>query len=186
MSLVALALALMASSPPMCTVSGTVYNTAGLPAPGTVLTFSSLIPQAVGGVEVAPSSFTATSGSNGAFSVNIPQGLRVNVAIGRTAPAIALTIPGASGADLGNLLAGAAPGVPASSNLVSGIAMGTGGDFTIGVANPSGRGQATLTPGTVKHFTLTSSASGAASSCKVWRPRGRQATRSAKAIRSAQ
>ncbi len=135
-----------APSPPLVSVTGTVYNDNGLPAPGTRITFSSLSTQVVGGVEVPPSSFAATADATGTISVNLPRSLRVNVVIGKGAP-MAVTLPNQTSIDLSALLA--AVQVPPPASLVSSLSVASGGDYALSVSNPVGQGAATLSPGNV-------------------------------------
>ena len=135
-----------APSPPLINVTGTVYNDNGLPAPGTAVTFISLSTQVVGGVEVPPSSFTATADATGAISVNLPRSLRANIVIGKGAP-MAVTLPNQASIDLSALLA--AVQVPPPASLVSSLNVAPGGDYALSVANPVGQGAATLSPGNV-------------------------------------
>ena len=135
-----------APSPPLVSVTGTVYNDNGLPAPGTRVTFSSLSTQVVGSVEVPPSSFTATADATGAISVRLPRSLRVNVVIGKGAP-MAVTLPNQTSIDLSTVLA--AVQVPPPASLISSLSVAPGGDYALSVANPVGQGAATLSPGNV-------------------------------------
>ncbi len=146
LAFIVLMLIATAPSPPLISVTGTVYNNNGLPAPGTAVTFSSLSTQVVGGVEVPPSSFTATADTTGTISVNLPRSLRVNVVIGKGAP-MAVTLPNQASIDLSALLA--AVQVPPPASLVSSLSVAPGGDYALAVANPVGQGAATLSPGNV-------------------------------------
>jgi hypothetical protein len=135
-----------APSPPLINVTGTVYDDNGLPAPGTPVTFSSISTQVAGGVEVPPTSFSALADPTGAISVNLPQGLRVNVVVGKGAP-MAVTLPNQASIDLSALLA--AVQVPPPADLISSLTVAGGGDYLLSVTNPTGAGAATLTPGNV-------------------------------------
>ncbi|MGD0075734.1 MAG: LamG-like jellyroll fold domain-containing protein, partial [Candidatus Binataceae bacterium] len=135
-----------APSPPLISVTGTVYDDNGAPAPGTSVTFSSISTQVTGGVEVPPTSFSAIADPTGAISVNLPQGLRVNVVVGKGAP-MAVTLPNQSSIDLSALLA--AVQVPPPADLVSSLSVASGGDYALSVSNPTGAGSAVLTPGNV-------------------------------------
>ena len=135
-----------APSPPLINVTGTVYDNSGLPAPGTPVTFSSISTQVTGGVEVPPTSFSALADSTGAISVSLPQGLRVNVVVGKGAP-MAVTLPNQASIDLSALLG--AVQVPPPTNLISSLTVASGGDYVLSVTNPTGQGAATLAPGNV-------------------------------------
>jgi hypothetical protein len=150
--LVALLLITMAAGPPLINITGTVYNDAGLPAPGTVVSFASVTTQTAGSVTVPPTTMNVTADVNGAISATLPQGLHVVIRVGNGEP-LAVTLPSQSSIDLSDLLA--AVQVPPPTTLVSALSTGTGGDFGLSVVNPSARGTAVLNPGAVTRLNGT-------------------------------
>jgi hypothetical protein len=150
--MLAVVIVIAAPSPPLTNVTGTIYNDAGLPAPGTKVTFTTLAPQTSGSVEIAPTTFSAIADGSGAISVQVPRGIKVNLTIGR-GTAIVATVPDQATVDLSSLLAaGSLP--PPAGNVVSALSIMPGGDYGLSVNNPAGQGIATLTLGQTTHFSL--------------------------------